>query len=135
MRSSSPDIRGAFRGYEYSQPRNRRRLRQALDQLYSTRCLWARASMPAGDTLSRKSHDRHRRLEIILLEKSSVSSHMYTNGSGLAQLDQLRNNAAECIRLAEAARTSGHRSFFIEMAVRSPSTPRRRKQDRELVKV
>ena len=34
----------------------------------------------------------------------------------LPSLDQLRNNAAECIRLAEAARTSAHKSFFIEMA-------------------
>jgi len=33
-------------------------------------------------------------------------------------LDQLRNNAAECIRLAEAARTSAHKSFFIEMTDR-----------------
>ena len=33
-------------------------------------------------------------------------------------LDQLRNNAAECIRLAETARTSEHKSFFIEMAER-----------------
>jgi hypothetical protein len=33
-------------------------------------------------------------------------------------LDQLRNNAAECIRLAEAAHTSAHKSFFIEMADR-----------------
>jgi hypothetical protein len=32
-------------------------------------------------------------------------------------LDQLRN-AAECIRLAEAAHTSAHKSFFIEMADR-----------------
>jgi anaerobic glycerol-3-phosphate dehydrogenase len=32
--------------------------------------------------------------------------------------DQLRNNAAECIRLAKEARTSGHRSFFLEMADR-----------------
>jgi hypothetical protein len=32
--------------------------------------------------------------------------------------DQLRNNAAECIRLAEEARTSGHRSYFLEMADR-----------------
>jgi hypothetical protein len=31
-------------------------------------------------------------------------------------LTVLRNNAAECIRLAEAARTSAHKSFFIEMA-------------------
>jgi anaerobic glycerol-3-phosphate dehydrogenase len=36
----------------------------------------------------------------------------------LPSLDQLRNNAAECIRLAEAARTSQHMSFFIEMAER-----------------
>jgi anaerobic glycerol-3-phosphate dehydrogenase len=34
----------------------------------------------------------------------------------LPSLDQLRNNAAECIRLAEAARTSQHKSLFIEMA-------------------
>ena len=33
-------------------------------------------------------------------------------------LVQLRNNAADCIRLAEAARTSAHRSLFIEMAER-----------------
>jgi predicted DNA-binding ArsR family transcriptional regulator len=32
--------------------------------------------------------------------------------------DQLRNNAAECIRLAEAAGTSAHKSVFIEMADR-----------------
>jgi hypothetical protein len=30
----------------------------------------------------------------------------------------LRNNAAECIRLAEAALTPAHKSFFIEMADR-----------------
>jgi anaerobic glycerol-3-phosphate dehydrogenase len=36
----------------------------------------------------------------------------------LPSLDQLRNNAAECIRLAEAARTSAHKSYFIEMADR-----------------
>jgi anaerobic glycerol-3-phosphate dehydrogenase len=36
----------------------------------------------------------------------------------LPSLDQLRNNAAECIRLAEAARTSAQKSFFIEMADR-----------------
>jgi anaerobic glycerol-3-phosphate dehydrogenase len=36
----------------------------------------------------------------------------------LPSLDQLRNNAAECIRLAEEARTSAHKSFFIEMAER-----------------
>jgi uroporphyrinogen-III decarboxylase len=33
-------------------------------------------------------------------------------------LDQLCKNAAECIRLAEEARTSAHKSFFIEMAER-----------------
>ena len=37
----------------------------------------------------------------------------------LPSLDQLRKNAAECIRLAEEARTSAHKSFFIEMAERS----------------
>jgi anaerobic glycerol-3-phosphate dehydrogenase len=36
----------------------------------------------------------------------------------LPSLDQLRKNAAECIRLAEAARTSAHKSLFIEMAER-----------------
>jgi anaerobic glycerol-3-phosphate dehydrogenase len=39
-------------------------------------------------------------------------------GVHLPSLDQLRNNAAECIRLAQAARTSAHKSFFIEMADR-----------------
>ena len=33
-------------------------------------------------------------------------------------LDKLRSNAAECIRLAQAARTSEHKSLFIEMAER-----------------
>jgi hypothetical protein len=33
-------------------------------------------------------------------------------------LGRLRNNAADCIRLAEAARTSEHKSLFIEMAER-----------------
>jgi hypothetical protein len=33
-------------------------------------------------------------------------------------LVRLRNNAADCIRLAEAARTSAHKSLFIEMAER-----------------
>ena len=36
----------------------------------------------------------------------------------LPSLDQLRNNAAECIQLAEAARTSQQKSLFIEMADR-----------------
>jgi anaerobic glycerol-3-phosphate dehydrogenase len=52
-----------------------------------------------------------------------VSPHIYTNRSiqmdaDLPSLDQLRSNAAECIRLAEAARTSEHKSLFIEMAER-----------------
>ena len=38
--------------------------------------------------------------------------------ANLPSLGQLRNNAAECIRLAEAARTSEHKSFFIDMAER-----------------
>ena len=36
----------------------------------------------------------------------------------LPSLDQLRKNAAEFIRLAEEARSSAHKSFFIEMAER-----------------
>ena len=36
----------------------------------------------------------------------------------IPSFDQLRKNAAECIRLAEEARTFGHRSFFLEMADR-----------------
>jgi hypothetical protein len=36
----------------------------------------------------------------------------------LPSLDELRNNAAECIRLAQAAPTSAHKLFFIEMADR-----------------
>ena len=36
----------------------------------------------------------------------------------LPSFDQLRNNAAECIRLAEAALTPAHKSFFIEMTDR-----------------
>jgi hypothetical protein len=36
----------------------------------------------------------------------------------LPSLDQLRNNAAECIQLAGAARSSAHKLYFIEMADR-----------------
>jgi hypothetical protein len=36
----------------------------------------------------------------------------------LLTLEQIRKNAAECIRLAEAARTSAQKSLFIEMADR-----------------
>jgi hypothetical protein len=43
---------------------------------------------------------------------------MYEMEAHLLSLDQLRNNAAECIRLAEAARTSRQKSLFIEMADR-----------------
>ena len=43
---------------------------------------------------------------------------MYKMEAHLPSLVQLRNNAAECIRLAEGARTSEHKSFFIEMAER-----------------
>lgn len=46
----------------------------------------------------------------------SVSPHVHTNGCRLASLDQLRNNAAECIRLAEAVRTSERKVLVIEMA-------------------
>jgi len=56
--------------------------------------------------------------DIILQAKSSVSPHMYGMEAHLPSLDQLRNNAAECIRLAEAARTSRQKSLFIEMAER-----------------
>jgi hypothetical protein len=50
--------------------------------------------------------------------KDSVSPHMWRMEPRLLTLVQVRNNATECIRLAEAARTSEHRSFFIEMAER-----------------
>jgi hypothetical protein len=54
--------------------------------------------------------------------KSSVSPHMQGMMQGmetrLLTLVQLRTNAADCIRLAEAARTSAHKSIFIEMAER-----------------
>ena len=53
----------------------------------------------------------------ILLAKSSVSPHMQMDAN-LPSLGQLRNNAAEGIRLAEAARTSEHKSFFIDVAER-----------------
>lgn len=36
----------------------------------------------------------------------------------LPSFDQLRRNAAECIRLAEAAPTLAHKRFFVEMADR-----------------
>ena len=43
---------------------------------------------------------------------------MYRMDANLPSLDQLRDNAAEYIRLAETARTPEHKSFFIEMAER-----------------
>jgi anaerobic glycerol-3-phosphate dehydrogenase len=47
----------------------------------------------------------------------------------LPSFDQLRNNAAECIRLAEAAQTSAHKSFFIEMADRWLTLAERAQKD------
>lgn len=38
--------------------------------------------------------------------------------ANVPSFDQLRNNAAECIRLAEEAPTSAHKSFFLDMADR-----------------
>ena len=55
---------------------------------------------------------------IIVQPKSSVSPHMQGMETRLLTLVQLRTNAADCIRLAEAARTSAHKSIFIEMAER-----------------
>ena len=55
---------------------------------------------------------------IIVQPKSSVSPHMQGMETRLLTLVQLRTNAADCIRLAEAARTSAHKSLFIEMAER-----------------
>ena len=52
------------------------------------------------------------------LSVRSVSPHMYRNGCGLAQLSPVAQQPAECIRLAEAARTSEHRFLFIELAER-----------------
>ena len=47
----------------------------------------------------------------------------------LPNLDQLRNNAAECIRLAEAALTPANKSFFIEMADRWLTLAERAQKD------
>jgi len=54
-------------------------------------------------------------LFLILTSESSTELEMEAYQPSF---DQLRNNAAECIRLAEAARTLAHKSFFIEMADR-----------------
>src|SRR5260370_17086575 len=43
----------------------------------------------------------------------------------LPSLDQLRNNAAECIQLPEPALTSAHKSFFIASAARCLPLPQR----------
>jgi hypothetical protein len=47
----------------------------------------------------------------------------------LPSFGQLRNNAAECIRLAEAALTPAHKSFFIEMADRWLTLAERAQKD------
>ena len=56
--------------------------------------------------------------EITNLCRCAVSPHMQGMETRLLTLVQLRTNAADCIRLAEAARTSAHKSTFIEMAER-----------------
>jgi hypothetical protein len=53
-----------------------------------------------------------------LLQTELSQSRITEMDAHLPSLDQLRNNAAECIRLAEAARTSRQKSLFIEMAER-----------------
>jgi len=50
-------------------------------------------------------------LTIAKVEQKQMEGH-------LPSLDQICSNAAECVRLAEEARTSAHKSFFIEMAER-----------------
>jgi hypothetical protein len=52
------------------------------------------------------------------LSERSVSPMWVEMDADLLNLAQLRNNAAECIRLAEAARASEHTFLFIELAER-----------------
>jgi hypothetical protein len=52
--------------------------------------------------------------------------------ASLLSFDQLRKNAAECIRLAEEVHPSAHKSFSSRWPTAgspSPSAPRRRKID------
>jgi hypothetical protein len=70
----------------------------------------------------RKARSRTPNLDIAKAVQNRMEAH-------LPSFDQLRNNAAECIRLAEAARTSAHKSFFIEMADRWLTLAERAQKD------
>ena len=62
-------------------------------------------------------NDNDREITNLCRGACSVPTSIEMNAD-LPSLDQLRSNAAECIRLVEAARTSQHKSLFIEMADR-----------------
>jgi hypothetical protein len=61
----------------------------------------------------------HTRLAILELHTWAPSKGVQTEMEApLLSFDQLRKNAAECIRLAEEVHPSAYKSFFIEMADR-----------------
>ena len=69
--------------------------------------------IPMGTTQGYLNFKAYKDLDLLY-----VAQPMKGPKAHLPSLDQLRNNAAECIRLAEAVHTSAHKSFFIEMADR-----------------
>jgi hypothetical protein len=80
-----------------------------------------------GDTGYGADHARPAILELQIL--TSPKQDRIEMEAHLPSFDQLRNNAAECIRLAEAALTPAHKSFFIEMADRWLTLAERAQKD------
>ncbi len=72
-------------------------------------------------------HARPAILELQIL--TSPKQYRIEMEAHLPSFDQLRNNAAECIRLAEAAHTPAHKSYFIEMADRWLTLAERAQKD------
>ncbi len=71
-----------------------------------------------GDTCSPPTGCQQDDLANVLRQRARTVPISKDMEAHLLILGQLRNNAADCIRLAEAARTSAHKSLFIEMAER-----------------
>jgi hypothetical protein len=75
---------------------------------------WLRLAVQADQTQALMDHSR----PVIPRNPNLDSKQQNEMEAHSPNLDQLRKNAAECIRLAQEARTSAHKSFFSEMAER-----------------
>lgn len=77
----------------------------------------ASESTQSGPHIRMQLNDIDQEMTTLCQDARSVPIYIEMDAD-VPNLDQLLNNAAECIRLAEAARTSEHKSLFIEMAER-----------------